>query len=118
MTRIIALISFLILAACADEPAQTASSAPREKPTLENCARLGGYVQRVGLLGREACVVPYKDAGKACTDGSQCEGDCWGEARPYAPGELATGKCQPTNMPFGCNSRIDNGVASPVLCVD
>jgi hypothetical protein len=117
MLRLIAAVLVLALAACADEQVQTVD-APREAPNLENCARLGGYVQRVGLLGREACVVPYKDAGKTCTDGSQCEGDCWGEARPYAPGVKAVGKCQPTNMPFGCNSRISDGVASPVLCVD
>jgi hypothetical protein len=114
---VVAFLAVMTLVACADETASIADT-PKEQPTLENCARLGGYVQRVGLLGNEACVVAYKDAGKACTDGSQCEGDCWGEARPYKPDEPAVGKCQPTNMPFGCNSRINNGVASPVLCVD
>lgn len=117
MTRFIALPFFLLLAACADAPAPPVVAEP-ERPTLENCARLGGYIQRVGFAGREACVVEYKDKGKPCTDGSQCEGDCWGESRRYAPDEPAIGKCQPTNMPFGCNSRITNGVASPVLCVD
>lgn len=117
MKRLIAFLPLLVLAACADEPV-TVAEAPKEQPTLENCARLGGYVQRVGLLGREACVVEYKDKGKPCTDGSQCEGDCWAEPRRYAPDEPATGTCQPTNMPFGCNARIENGVASPVLCVD
>lgn len=117
MIRLFATLSFLLLAACADA-SMTETQANQEPPTLENCARLGGYVQRVGLLGREACVVEYKDKGKACTDGSQCLGDCWGEARRFAPGETATGTCQPTNMPFGCHARIENGVASPVLCVD
>jgi hypothetical protein len=118
LARTILRLPLLLIAAFAASCTLDAEPAPPETPTLENCARLGGYVQRVGLLGREACVVEYKDKGKPCTDGSQCEGDCWGEARNYAPDEPAVGKCQPTNMPFGCNSRVTNGVASPVLCVD
>lgn len=117
MARFIILLPLLLLTACVEDTL-TVQNTPKEQPTLENCARVGGYIQRVGLLGREACVVEYKDKGKPCTDGSQCEGDCWGQSRQYAPGEKAAGTCQPTNMPFGCHSRIDNGVASPVLCVD
>jgi hypothetical protein len=117
MTRVLVFLLVFVLAACADEPSPVAET-PKEKPTLENCARLGGYVQRVGLLAREACVIPYKDAGKPCTDGSQCEGDCWAEPRQYPPGEKVTGACQPTNMPFGCHARVAGGEAGPALCVD
>ncbi|MET0546009.1 MAG: hypothetical protein ABWZ40_06840, partial [Caulobacterales bacterium] len=37
------------------------------------CNAKGGGLQHVCLMGKIACVVTFADAGKACTDGSQCE---------------------------------------------
>lgn len=119
----------LAVAACA-QPARTAapdapSAAPpavaSSEPTdAASCAAAGGSWQGVGLMNTPACVIPYADAGKACTDSDQCEGACWAEVAmtPEQAGGKVTGQCQPTNMPFGCHSEVIKGVAQPGLCAD
>ena len=64
-------------------------------------------------MQRPACVLAFKDAGKACTDKKDCQGDCLGE------GEKAkAGKCAPDNDPCGCKTKIVGGKATPTMCVD
>jgi hypothetical protein len=121
-TGLCILLAAIALSACSDGPATIGSTAAtaseRDRTAAESCATQGGTLQPVGITGRQACVIRYKDAGKTCTDGSQCEGDCWAGPKAYAEDEKVTGTCQPTNMPFGCHSRVTNGRGGPVLCVD
>lgn len=112
----------LILGACQPVPPAEGPSAERpEVPTTaEACRAAGGSWGRQGLLGTEQCVMPMPDAGKVCRDGDDCVGDCRGdpETGGAAPGDPMTGKCQATTSPFGCYTRVENGRAEGMLCVD
>lgn len=69
------------------------------------------------MLGTFECVVRYRDAGKRCTDKSQCTGDCLYEGRqPAPPG--ATGVCQRTSDPCGCRARVIGGNVQHTICGD
>lgn len=71
------------------------------------CLGSGGKVVQ-GLMG-PACSRPTKDAGRACTDGDQCEGFC-----------LDTGKggqCDAFTLKFGCFPIIEDG-RRVTICVD
>lgn len=70
----------------------------------------------VGRAQTVRCVLNYADAGKLCTDSSQCQGDCLGEASEATPPNQ--GRCAPTSNRFGCRTEIKNGVAQPTLCID
>jgi hypothetical protein len=105
----------LIASACSPMTAPDAT-APTQSPA-EACAARGGQLMRVGRLQIERCVVPFSDAGKLCRDGDDCLGDC--RAREAGPNEgNITGVCAPNDLPFGCNTPIENGRAQPTLCVD
>lgn len=87
--------------------------------TSAACVRQGGQWQRVCLLGTLACVLPYPDANKACTDASQCSGGrCHkrGEVRNTA-GQLV-GACIPNNNPCQGAIWIENGEAVPTPIAD
>lgn len=123
--RASAVLLAALLAACAapakDKGAAEAPSvsAPAEAgPSAADCAAKGGAIQPAGLMGRDYCVIPYKDAGKTCANDADCEGQCWISGVAAGPNPDVRGQCQPTNMPFGCNASLDKGVVSPVLCVD
>ena len=102
-------------------PETTSSADMPPEPTAgekADCAKQGGEMKRVGLMGNYACVIPYKDANKVCANDSDCEGACWISGHAAGPDAKARGFCQPTNMPFGCYGTLDKGVVSPTLCVD
>ena len=97
------------------------------------------------MMGVEGCVCRTQDSGKRCLDGSDCEGSCLYDhvevVRParshcesggtctanVALGRLV-GKCSPTDDPFGCAARLNEGesdaglrplpIRVPVICVD
>jgi len=58
------------------------------------------------------------DAGKACTTGSDCLDRCLLTDIDAAFGEPATGQCAATDNPFGCFQTVQDGLATPALCVD
>lgn len=98
-----------------------AGPAPVAEPGDEaTCKAQGGNWQTVGMMQTEACEIRYPDAGKTCTDGSQCTGGmCLTDAAtPETAGARTTGVCQPTNMIFGCYSEVRDGVTQPGLCAD
>jgi hypothetical protein len=122
--RVIFLIAVLIVASCAQPPREVATggaivtgpgTATKDDP--QACAARGGTMQRICLRGALACVEKYKDAGKACTDKSQCLGQCRyvGSA---APGASVVGECQRTTDPCGCFATVGNGKRQAALCVD
>jgi len=94
-------------------------------PDPDECRQRGGSLRRgvgvtFGVPEYFVCVVPYADAGKECTDSSQCDGDClvWESDIKY--GEEVAGKCQAeTPIESGCYAQVRNGFAiEPGLCVN
>jgi hypothetical protein len=73
-------------------------------------------------LGRRQtlqCVVSYADAGKSCSSGSQCSGEC--RASPDSetvPGQAVAGNCQADSDRFGCSTKVENGRAQATICID
>ena len=136
---IIAIAALGFLAACHTDPAPpeiidaAINTAPAEAATYERisfegeratpaerakCVAAGGEVYRSGLLGWENCIQPYADAGKTCSDSSDCTGDCRYTGSGASFGETVTGTCQINDSPFGCFQSVSDGAATPTLCVD
>ncbi|MEZ5937663.1 MAG: hypothetical protein R3C52_05535 [Hyphomonadaceae bacterium] len=82
------------------------------------CAKAGGEVRPVCMMGKPMCVIAFKDAGKPCTDSSQCSGRCLGDGKATKAGQPGTGRCAPTNNPCGCFQTVRDGIVQPTLCVD
>lgn len=127
MRWIVALV-VLAVAACAplaqDQPVAdpvTATTVAKPTPasTEAACLAQGGGWEPICRLQRPACVLTFSDAGKACTDSSQCQGNCYADLSQGPPdGKAVTGKCAVNSNPCGCNSRVEGGKATPTLCVD
>lgn len=138
MIRMIALVlAGVALAGCAylqdvyaDNSGYESGSDPYEKIQFAGemataaeraeCEAAGGSVARDGMRGWEQCIQTFADAGKACTDNADCLGQCrlsLGDDMPEA-GKPITGKCQATDSPFGCYATVEDGRATPALCVD
>ncbi|RAN81692.1 hypothetical protein B5P43_08110 [Bacillus sp. SRB_336] len=84
----------------------------------EQCKSGGGIVREVGMYGTPACVKPFQDAGKACSDKSECRGLCKASERSTV-GSRSTGTCQrDTHDLYGCYNKIERGVVVEGLCVD
>lgn len=82
------------------------------------CTSAGGTVQRRGRMQAESCVHAFADAGKVCTDSSQCEGKCVGSAGAVSPTATASGQCQADDRLFGCYAEVKGGKAVNAICVD
>ena len=104
---------------CAGERPRTTLS----KAEKEACLADGGRLAMMGLFGGEGCARPMTDAGKACTDGSQCQGrTCLLDTgrpdfKPPADDAQVVGQCAPTDHNFACRWRVFDGRARQ-LCVD
>ena len=95
-TSLIAAVA-LLAAACSPQTTGTASNAPMQSADAASCATRGGTMKQVGRMQSWQCVISYADAGKRCTDGDQCQGDCRIEGNSgVAPGAAAT------RSPAGC----------------
>lgn len=83
------------------------------------CAKAGGTVRKVCLMGNPLCVVTFKDAGETCSDGSECDsGRCRTKDMGMQPEKATTGVCAPTNDPCGCFQEVEDGKAGYPLCAD
>jgi hypothetical protein len=103
----------------APHPIQPGAGPGETPPDAAACARQGGTVRPVCMLGRPMCVIPFKDAGKACTDGDQCQGDCrYSGSGKVSPDTPVTGQCQASNDPCGCFSRVEDGRITGGICID
>lgn len=124
----IAIAAALFAAACQPMPAAEAGGdrAEAAPPPVQQtddataCAARGGKMLAQGRLQTLRCVINYADAGKRCTDGDDCQGDCRIEDVGGAPraGAAAVGQCQASNNPFGCYTLVEGGKAEATLCVD
>lgn len=104
----------------ADAPAAAATT-PAETGALDSaaCQARGGQVRPVCRRQLPRCVIRYADAGKQCTDKSQCQGMCLVDGgRPLETGEVAQGRCQEDDDPCGCKIEVKNGKVAGGRCVD
>ncbi len=86
---------------------------------LEGCAERGGVVSR-GPTGVNYCRVEYRDAGRSCTDTSECLGGCIAldeDVRPQSDGRVK-GSCKAANVQYGCFSYVEAGQTIRTQCVD
>ena len=126
--KAVLLAAGLALAACSPTPAPepavpTPAEAPEPPPTMSistsSCSSRGGQMQQVGRAQSWQCVVKYADAGKRCTDASQCEGQCEIPGNSgIAPGTTTAGVCQADSNRFGCRTTVKDGKAEATLCID
>lgn len=116
MRILIALLALLTapMAVTACAPAPTP-----EEIAAADCVARGGAMQEVGRLRTLQCVIKYSDAGRPCRTGTDCLGDCRTEGSvAVLEGRETTGACQATSDRFGCYTRIEDGKATPTICVD
>ncbi|MFT3729434.1 MAG: hypothetical protein QM759_16540 [Terricaulis sp.] len=130
MRALFAAFAAAVLCACAPvAPATPAAAAPDQTFTRDQqpteaaqtaCAAAHGAYHQVGLMATWVCVTPMADAGKVCSGRSQCTGQCIYEGgdRQPAQGAAVQGRCQRTNVQFGCFAAVEGGRAQPALCVD
>ncbi|MBT2767333.1 hypothetical protein J7J08_06755 [Stenotrophomonas sp. ISL-67] len=127
--RLTLMLSLLLaLTACSSTPAGTDGAASAAAPAATTpaptdaagCAAAGGELKPLGRLQRVQCVVPFADAGKACSAKADCSGQCLADGETeLVAGATARGVCQrDVSQTFGCRQRIDNGVAQGTICVD
>ena len=88
-------------------------------PDVAQCTANGGTVRPICRMQNPACVIAYADAGKVCSDKSDCQGRCLhqGDA-PTDPAAAVTGQCQATSDPCGCFTTVVKGHVGPGMCVD
>lgn len=139
MRRFLIVAAALLAAACQPLPATSAGGGDQEPPVVRDvdttdvppavqvperteasdCEARGGRMTPQGRMQTLQCVVSYADAGKRCTDGDDCLGDCRVEAAPFpAAGAAAVGRCQADSGRFGCYATVENGRAEAAICVD
>ncbi|WP_374347248.1 hypothetical protein [Phenylobacterium sp.] len=120
MKALAALLLAAALAACAPTAeAPTPTPTPPPVDDAQACAAQGGTIQPVCRRQVPACVIAYKDAGKACRDDADCQGRCLYEGDPPADREAAvTGQCQANSNPCGCFAEVEAGRYTRGVCVD
>lgn len=125
MRLILAASAALLLGACSQVGAGQADSSPAPAPgsrlsasDAAACRAGGGEVAVRGRLQAQLCVQPFADAGRSCTDNSQCEGTCVTDSMEAPEGERVTGQCQADNRPFGCFAQVEQGRPVRGICID
>jgi hypothetical protein len=115
--RVLASCALGLLTTCA-QSSSTRDTAATPEVDRAKCEAAGGAVQRVCLAGALACVVPFADAGRSCSDSSECEGLCLVEEGNWEPGALVVGACQEDSNPCWCASEVKQGKIEGGECWD
>ena len=125
MKRIMIAALAVLMAACqpmpaSDGPTDLVDQAVVTTTRIPDCAARGGKMLPQGRMQTMVCVINYADAGRRCTDGDDCAGDCrvGDVASPPAAGANAVGQCQVNSSRFGCYTTVEGGKAEATLCVD
>ena len=71
-------------------------------------------------MQQPACVLTFADAGKPCTDGDDCAGDCMAktDAGFAQTGAATPGLCAVNDDPCGCKQTVEDGKATAAICID
>ncbi len=84
----------------------------------DKCRAEGGSIRGVGMFATPACVKPFPDAGKTCSDKSDCRGLCKAPDE-VAVGSQSTGTCQnDTHDIYGCYNELKQGAVVGGMCFD
>lgn len=84
----------------------------------EQCRADDGFIRGVAMFGTPACVKPFSDAGKVCSDKSECQGMCKAPENAVV-GSRSTGSCQvDTHDIYGCYEKIERGTVVGGVCLD
>ena len=121
--KVICLLAFSLLTApCAKGTELSPSSL--QKPIVdvpknqEECTARGGRWGRFGLREIDQCDMPSSDAGKCCTDSSECQSSCVTKDNVQS-GKRAVGKCFERTLTLGtCLNYVEKGKAKGVICED
>jgi hypothetical protein len=131
--RVLMVVAALAMAACSPSalqppadpaPAAAPASGPASTapPGAEqaSCVAKGGEWRPVCRMQQPACVVTFADAGKACSDGDDCAGDCMAksDAGFAAEGKAVAGFCAVNSDPCGCKQTVEDGKATAAICID
>lgn len=123
---------WLMVMVCLAAGCATPDPAPASMPEMSNpkefnaadrdaCAAAGGTYEQAGRLGWYRCTASFSDAGKVCTDSSECMGKCVTDKEIEFDDETGpletTGVCAANDNPFGCYTTIEDGLPS-TICVD
>jgi hypothetical protein len=102
----------------ADKRALEAARAADRPQTKEACDACRGEWKRHGLADEEGCRCRTKDAGKACRDGTDCEGQCIAQDTDFVVADKGPppkghykGKCSEFDTTFGCMRVIPPGAS-------
>lgn len=129
--RALVFIGALMVVGCTTPEAPTKPT-PAAMPEMTNpkefndadrdaCAAEGGNYEMAGRLGWMRCTQSFEDAGKVCTDSSDCMGKCLTDKEIEFDEETGpkatTGTCAANDNPFGCYTMVNDGIPS-TICVD
>ena len=104
-------------------PTKSVTDIPKDQAT---CEAQGGKWSRIGLAPRESCNLPTLDAGKVCSDSSECEGACLADLSRADQDRIrkdkavieTQGKCTPWRIVVGCTAPVTGGKVKDIMCVD
>lgn len=108
---------------------------PSPARTPEACRACNGEWGQHGLSQEPSCLCRTRDHGRACLDGSECEGDCLFAGDPPRVIETGpprrgyhVGRCSEFVTSFGCHPLLIDGTKQqpptdlseevPTLCID
>jgi hypothetical protein len=92
------------------------SSAPKAR-TKNECRLLDGSWEKQGMAQDWGCIVPTPDAGKVCTDDSQCSLLCLPDKNSRW-GQQSSGVCIDRFDTFGCIRGMKEGLPTGGICAD
>lgn len=118
--RTAAVIAVLVVPIPADLSIAAEKVERMSPEQLRQCYALKGRPAMISF-STEGCVRPYADAGKVCTDGAQCEGECIYDGTKKRSRPLKTlglkGTCEAETGHIGCRSILDAGVLIREPCI-
>ena len=111
------IIALFFVCACTVSNEVQAPERPQSKDACE--AQGGEWGEVFGATRKNWCRLPTTDAGKPCTNSSQCESFCVTDANFPANANDAqiVGACYQNDSPLGCLSILDDERIS-IICID
>ena len=82
------------------------------------CTIAGGTCDYAGFCFGQACIRRAKDAGRPCSDGSQCQSGGCVAPSGAATGSIAVGKCATPTLLLGCHVMVNGGKVGLGICGD